>query len=185
MRVILTSVVLLLFVIYLLFDIDYLIVFNVAADITALQNPELVVNTGAPDSHHLASTPTTPPRTEFNTTAWHYWRIGSRHCPYFEDICVHKRSFYVHDQRSAFRLHPDTHPRDLFGDKVKHSYRSFDILSKAFAAKTWAQDEYQQAQCLHDTATPNHIILADHHLLSLLFVLHIFLVLNICNWPDR
>lgn len=98
----------------------------------------------------------------FDMERWREWGLSKRHCPYFSNICVYKQHFYVDSEDDLFTLMADTYPRQLFGDRIKHSIPSFDIYKQVFDARIWnkSMNEYESSNCLYDEETDNHIILS-------------------------
>eukprot|EP01083_Nonionella_stella_P079216 217159_1 len=210
-RLILTTTAVALFIVYLIFNIDFLLEFDIDNDVE-LQNLEIIIQTTPPTRDKHASKATNKlsrferyhtnhttseelKRFGFDRKQWFFHQFEPSHCPYFENICVHKQHFYVSNPRDQFTLHPDSRPNDWFGNVVHNSYRSFPIYAKIFEAQLWdkATNEYEMSHCIHDDNTPNHIILSFNYMsmigefyLRILTLLHyIFNTKQMMDKTDR
>eukprot|EP01084_Bolivina_argentea_P218900 371367_1 len=144
-RLILSFIVVPLFIVYLLFDIDFLIQFNVD-DVDIEKSPALIIIQSPPinvihsnNNNSTISINVNPSQIKkesmldkygFDRDKWHQFRLHPNYCPYFENICIHKQHFYVFNAQNTFKIHPQSQSRDMFGQNIKHSVKSFDIYKK-------------------------------------------------------
>lgn len=205
-RFLLSLLIFILFLIYLAFDIDFLIAFKIDNDdIDIFEQPEIVINPfhhppiiqdidiDDNDDYHnsidqsslslqindMMNTNINKSKSwknrnsmelieifeqyGFDKEGWDYFNLSNDHCPYFENICIHKNHFYVHEKKDQFKLNSELIDQDLFGNGMKNSNQSFEIYKQVFNSRIWNEtmNEYQNSNCLLEQ-TSNHIILSSH-----------------------
>ena len=178
-RLLASASVIALFILYLLFDIDYLIAFDIENNATESVISTVPINTTILNRRQRQTNENLsyqPKQNEeelkskfdrygFDKERWHQLKLTPRHCPYFENICVHRQHFYVFDEQNAFKLYPNSTIADIFGFRTQNAQESLDIFKKVFNTRVWNQttNEYESSHCILDS-TPNHMILSGIYL---------------------
>lgn len=172
-RLLSTSFLFFLFIFYLFVDIDFLIAFDNETTAEDTFITAISINT-TPSPSKSDSYQVKPSDSElqsrfkqfgFDKQRWSEWRLTPRHCPYIENICVHRQHFYVFDNDHAFKLHPNASIGDIFGYRTKYAQKSLDIFRETFDARVWNQstNEHKTSHCTKDIVS-NHMILSGIHL---------------------
>eukprot|EP01084_Bolivina_argentea_P083729 151585_1 len=167
-------IIVLVFGIYLLLDIDFLLVFNID-DVDDIQTiPQIIIepphslpehsnNSTVVNNNNIKQT--NLEKYGFEKEEWHRFKLHPEHCPYYENICIHKQHFYVFNEKELFTLHPDNKHKDIFGQRIQYSLKTFNLYKEIFNARLWNKsiNEYELSHCIHDPFTSNHIILSSNY----------------------